>query len=294
VKAGAREVWTPDGRRLAVWVDGEGDDFVLFHSGTPEDGALDMHRSRIEAAAERGLTCIGYSRPGYPYSDRHPGRRIVDCADDVLAIVDALAVDSFFTVGWSGGGPYALACAARLGNRIRAAATVGSNAPRRAAGLDWYAGMGAENVAEFGAAEEGSAALEEYLEREAAKWRTAEPEDVFVHFGDLLPDDARQTMSVEELEIALASMRNAVRTGIWGWFDDDTATVADWGFDPACIEVPVAVWHGGEEDKFIPCAHGEWLVEAIPDAVPCFRPAADHMTMASSFEEIFDSLRARG
>jgi pimeloyl-ACP methyl ester carboxylesterase len=294
VKVGAREVLVPDGRKLAVWVDGEGDDFVLFHSGTPEGGAMDMYRARTEAAAERGLTCIGYSRPGYPYSDRHPGRRIVDCADDVLAIVDALAIDSFFTIGWSGGGQHALACAARLGDRVRVAATVGSNAPRRADGLDWYAGMGAENVAEFGAAEEGLSALEEYLECEAAKWRTAEPEDVFIHFAGLLPDDARQTMSVEELRIVIASMRKAVGTGIWGWFDDDMATVADWGFDPAKIEIPVMVWHGGKEDKFIPSAHGEWLVEAIPNATPCFRPAADHLRMATSYGEIFDSIVAEG
>jgi hypothetical protein len=56
----------------------------------------------------------------------------------------------------------------------------------------------------------------------------------------------------------------------------------------------VEVWHGGEEDRFIPCTHGEWLAEAIPDATPCFRLAADHIAMANSYEEIFDSLVARG
>jgi pimeloyl-ACP methyl ester carboxylesterase len=253
-----------------------------------------MYRSRTEAAAERGLVCIGYSRPGYPYSDRRPGRRIVDCSEDVLAIVDALGIDSFFTVGWSGGGPHALACGARLADRVRAVATVGSNAPRHADGLDWYEGMGAENVAEFGAAERGPDALQPYLEREAGKWQTAKPADVFTHFAGLLSETARETMTVEQLEIAVESMRNALKTGIWGWFDDDTATVGDWGFDPAEIEVPVAIWHGGEQDNFIPSAHGEWLANAIPSAIPCFRPAADHLTMATAFDEIFGSLLAGG
>src|SRR5215207_10198825 len=58
----------------------------------------------------------------------------------------------FMVVGWSGGGPRALACAAVLSERCRAAATLAGLAPFDAAGLDWMAGMGPGNVADFTAA----------------------------------------------------------------------------------------------------------------------------------------------
>jgi len=152
--------------------------------------------------------------------------------------------------------------------------------------------MGDENLAEFGAAEAGPDALEEHLRREAAEWLVAKPEDVLVHFGGLLPDTAREDMTLEELEIAAKSMRNALATGIWGWFDDDIASIMDWGFDPASIEVPVAIWHAGEKDRFIPSAHGKWLAKTIPHATPYFRSREDHISLGKQFDKVFDSLLA--
>lgn len=272
-----------------VWVGGEGDEFVFIHAGTPESGRL--HDFDVEVARECGFTCIGYSRPGYPRSDRHPGRRIVDCAGDVLAIVDALGIDSFFTVGRSGGGPHALACAALLQDRVRAAATVGSNAPRQASGLDWHAGMAVENLEEFGAAETGYERLREHLERKATSWLSAAPDDVPALFGDLLPDGVAREMTQEGREFSLESMRNALTTGIWGWFDDDVATIEDWGFDLASVEVPVAIWHAEEDDKFIPPAHGKWLAENVSGASLHLWPAEEHLSMSkNAFGEMLDRL----
>ncbi len=292
MESGTREVRTPDGRRLSVWVGGEGDEFVLIHAGTPETGRL--HDFDVEVAGECGFTCIGYSRPGYPDSDRSPGRRIVDCAADALAIADALGIDSFFTVGRSGGGGHALACAARLGGRVRAAVTVGSSAPRQADGLDWYAGMSAANQEEFGMAEGGGEACRAYLEREAAGWLAAGPDDVPALFGDRLSDRVKRAMTPGDKLFSLEAMRRALAAGIWGWFDDDVAWISDWGFELAEIEVPVAIWHAGN-DKFIPPSHGEWLAENIPGASFHLQPAEEHMSLSkNAYGEVLDRLRAAG
>ena len=111
----------PGGRRLLVEVAGppEGD-VVLAHTGTPQSGTV--YGPKVVAGAERGLRHIAYSRPGYAGSERQPGRCIADCAADVAAIADQLGIGRFYTVGQSGGGPHALACAALLGDRVRAAA----------------------------------------------------------------------------------------------------------------------------------------------------------------------------
>lgn len=126
---------------------------LFVHTGTPKDGPL--FADFVEAGAERGLRHLSYSRPGYGDSDRLPGRRVADCAADVAAIADAFGIESFFVLGWSGGGPHALATAALLPERVRAVATIASVAPCRAEGLDWLEGMGEQNLAEFGAAEVG-------------------------------------------------------------------------------------------------------------------------------------------
>jgi pimeloyl-ACP methyl ester carboxylesterase len=234
---------------------------------------------------------VAYSRPGYPGSDRDPGRRVADCAGDVSAIADVLGIDSFFTIGLSCGGPYALASAALLPGRIRAAATVGSNAPRQANGIEWHAGMGAENLEEFGAAESGSDVLREYLTKEATKWRSATIDDVPTLFGDRLSDDdARLRLTQEQKEGSVESIQKAVATGIWGWFDDDMASIGAWGFDLSSIKAPVSIWHGGEDDKFIPSAHGEWLAENVPGATLHLRPEEDHLSISDKFGEVLDHL----
>lgn len=287
---GAREIRAPDGRRLSVWVGGEGDEFVFIHAGTPESGRL--HDFDVEVAGECGFTCIGYSRPGYPNSDRSPGRRVVDCAADVAAIADALEIDSFVTVGRSGGGGHALACAARLAGRVRAAVTVGSSAPRQAGGLDWYAGMATANQEEFGSAEAGSEACREYLDREVVQWLAADPEDVPALFGDRLSEHAKQEMTREDKQFSVETMRKALGAGIWGWFDDDIAWISDWGFDLAEIEVPVEIWHAGN-DKFIPPSHAEWLAESIPGASLHLQPGEEHMSLSkNAYGEMLDRLRS--
>jgi pimeloyl-ACP methyl ester carboxylesterase len=105
-----------DGRSLEVSVSGpEGATPLVVHHGTPSDRT--QYRPFAEAAAVRGLRLICYSRPGYGGSSRQPGRAIADCAADTLAILEQLGAARFYTAGWSGGGPHALACAALLPDR---------------------------------------------------------------------------------------------------------------------------------------------------------------------------------
>ena len=85
---------------------------VVFHGGTPT--AAVPFPPAVDAIARHAIRVITYSRPGYATSDPQPGRCIADAAADVEAILDAIQADRFVTIGWSGGGPHALACAALL------------------------------------------------------------------------------------------------------------------------------------------------------------------------------------
>jgi pimeloyl-ACP methyl ester carboxylesterase len=98
---------------------------------------------------------ISFDRPGYGESERKAGRQVADVSADVLAIAAAYELDRFAVVGRSGGGPYALACAALLPDRVTRAAVLVGLAPQGADGLDWFDGMAQFNVTEFTAAANG-------------------------------------------------------------------------------------------------------------------------------------------
>ena len=156
---------TPDGRQLEYRITGSPEGpAVLFHTGTP--GATADFSGVTGAASRLGLRLIGYSRPGYGRSTERPGRSVADVVEDTTALLDELGVREFRTLGWSGGGPHALACAALLPDRCKAAALLASVAPYNARGLDWLAGMDQSNVEEFTATVAGAEALVAHLQPE--------------------------------------------------------------------------------------------------------------------------------
>ena len=139
-------------RAVEVVVTGATDGVPLvFHHGTPA-AATELAQLHGPGARVRPAHHLPVAA-GLRGSTPRPGRSVADVVDDVVAVLDALGVDHFLTLGWSGGGPHALACAALLPDRCPAAATLAGVAPREAAGLDWSSGMADENLAEFGAAE---------------------------------------------------------------------------------------------------------------------------------------------
>jgi len=279
-----------DGRSVDLYVDGPPDGVPLVsHHGTP--GAGVPYGPFVRAAADRGMRWVSYSRPGYAGSIRDEGRSVADCVRDVVAIVDHLGAGRFYTTGGSGGGPHTLACAALLPDRVAACGAIACVAPFRADGLEWTAGMGPENIEEFGAAQAGPDTLERYLEGEAPGLREATSADELVEtMAGLLPPVDRDALSGEYAEATIESMHRSVRNGIWGWFDDDMAFLTDWGFSLDAIEAPVALWQG-RQDKMVPFGHGEWLVAHTPGARPHLLDDQGHLSIAvSSFDRVLDDL----
>ncbi len=279
--------------RLDVEIGGPSDgQALLFHVGTPSAGLL--YPPLVELGAERGLRHITYSRPGYGRSERRPGRHVADCIGDVEAVCSELGVDRFLTVGWSGGGPHALACAALLPQRTLAAATLAGVAPRDAAGLDWLAGMGEENLAEFGAAEAGGDALEEFLRAERPGILAAGGAEIGASLGALMSPVDQKAASGEFAEYFAALFHAGLEADIWGWFDDDLAFVRDWGFALDRIERPVAVWQGSE-DRFVPYSHGRWLAANVAGAQPRLLDGEGHLSLLlGAYGRLLDDLVALG
>jgi pimeloyl-ACP methyl ester carboxylesterase len=268
----------PDGRGLDVVVSGPDDGTpLIFHHGTP--GSVIRFRAIERAAHERGLRMVTYSRAGYGASTRLPGRDVAAVVPDVAAMLDHLGASRCLVAGWSGGGPHALATGAGLPDRVAGVLVIAGVAPYDAEGLDFLAGMGEQNVEEFGQALRGEAAHRPTLEAEAEGLRSTTVAGLIEQLATLLPDVDRAVLNAEFGEHMLASFAEALRLGVDGWLDDDLAFTRPWGFALDKIAVPTFVWQGSE-DLMVPFAHGEWLAGAIPGVTAHLERGQGHLSIA--------------
>ena len=279
-----------DGRNLDVAVAGAADATpFVFHHTTP--GSAIVFEPFIQEVLARGLRYVAWSRPGYGDSTRQPGRTVADCVGDALAVVEQLGHERFLTAGWSGGAPHALACAALTPDRVLAVASIAGPAPSGAEGLDWLGGMGEENVEEFGAAMAGPDELRSYLEQVGPEFGSVTGDEIVAALGDLVSEVDKDVLTGELGAFLAGNIRDGLRNGFWGWFDDDLAFVRDWGFDLSALAVPATVWQGAQ-DRMVPFSHGEWLAEHAPVRARLL-PEHGHLSLAvASFPTVLDDLLA--
>lgn len=124
----AQSVDVERGRSLsyAEYGDPDGRPMLYFH-GVPSD-----HREGrlfADAARRHGVRLLAFDRPGVGGSDPRPNRQLLDWPDDVRRAADALDLDEFGVLGYSGGGPYVAACAHELPERLAGAGIVSGVAP---------------------------------------------------------------------------------------------------------------------------------------------------------------------
>jgi pimeloyl-ACP methyl ester carboxylesterase len=256
-----RTVRTPDGRTLAVEDCGDpAGRPVLVHMGTPNSRHL--YGPNVRDAAERGLRLISCDRPGYGGSSPQPGRTVADCAGDVRMICAELGIDRLATWGISGGGPHVLACAALLPDLVTAAASLASLAPLDADGLDYFAGMGQDNVDDTRLFITDEAAARAKTDKDREEMLATSPDDAARGIESLLTPTDAAVLHGELAEYLVSSSQDGLAPGSQGWWDDN-CLVRPWGFDLSDIAVPVLLLHG-RQDMFVPFGHGEWLAAHIP------------------------------
>jgi pimeloyl-ACP methyl ester carboxylesterase len=278
-----------DGRDIEFLTAGPADGVPLVvHEGTPV--GLVINNRLGAAAADRGLRLVQVARPGYVQSTAQPGRRVADIANDVAEVLDDIGSDTFVSIGFSGGGPHSIACAALLPGRCLAAASVAGVGPHGVDGLDFLAGMAPENVEEFGLAIQGEEALTPFLEKNAAVLRGITGEQIVDALAGLISGADAAVLTGEFADSLAAGLRSAVSNGVAGWRDDDLAFAADWGFWPDAHSAPIAIWQG-DQDNMVPFAHGRWLAARIPGARVHLEPGAGHLTMTvTAIDRILDEL----
>ena len=280
---------TRDGRQIEFATIGDpSNPTVVYHHGTP--GSVHLVESFREQAERLGLFIIGMSRAGYGGSDRNEGRRVADVVADVQSVLSHLGRGEYVAVGWSGGGPHALACAA-LDPACLHAVSLAGVAPM-VDDFDWTEGMGPENIEEFNLAREGGPAYDDAMRHATEVFSGATADTVVALFGGLLSDtDQRSMEPLSVRELLARGISHGLTSDRDGFRDDDQAFLGDWGFRVNEIQRPVSLFFG-DHDLMVPARHGHYLASVIPNVTVYHWPDEGHVSLVVDHgDSIFDQVR---
>lgn len=278
----------PDRRQLgyAEFGPASGRPLVWFH-GTPGARRQIAPEAR-RAALDRGVRIISVERPGVGSSTPHLYRAIRDFSVDVRILCDALDVDRFAVAGLSGGGPYALACAHQLPERVVTAALLGGVAP--AVGEDRIRGGPSELTRALGPLVARTHDLSGRLMKQLVRALEPYTEQAIDAFAAFMPPGDQRLFAQRELRDMFADdLISASRDHMKAFLFDTVLFGRDWGFRLSEIGQPVHMWYG-DADNIVPLRHGEHMANRLPNAVFRVRPEEGHLGGLGATQEIFDAV----
>jgi pimeloyl-ACP methyl ester carboxylesterase len=260
---------------------------VFWLHGTPGARRQIPMEARVYAE-QREIRLIGIDRPGIGSSTPYQYDTVFAFADDLRTIADTLGIDKFEVIGLSGGGPYTLACAAAMPDRVVAAGVLGGVAPT--SGPDAIGG----GVMVFGSAVAPLLRVAGYPIRLAAVSlvRLARPvaSPALDLYGRLSPEADRHMLARPEFKaMFLDDLLNGSRKQLAAPFADVVVFARDWGFRLDEVKVPVRWWHG-DCDHIVPFEHGQHVVSRLPDAELTHLPGESHLAGLGRAEEILDAM----
>jgi pimeloyl-ACP methyl ester carboxylesterase len=262
---------------------------VVWLHGTPGARRQIPESARI-AAVDRGVRLIGLDRPGVGDSSPHLYDRILDFADDLRHVVDQLGVEDFGLIGLSGGGPYVLATAYAMPERVGAALIMGGVAP--SVGPE---APGGSIVALARIFQPALAGLRTPLAFGlASAVRAARPfaDPAIRLYARLSPEGDRRVFARPEIKaMFLDDLLNGSRPGLRAPIYDAVLFGRPWGFDVADVHVPVDWWHG-DADHIIPLRHGQHMTQLLPQARLHVRRGESHLGSFAEAEWILSTLLA--
>lgn len=283
-----QSIQLPDGRTLgfAEYGEPQGRPLIFCH-GWPSSR---VQGHLVAAAAQgRGLRVIAPDRPGIGLSTSLQGRGFSDWPVDLAALADALHIDRFLVLGFSGGGPYALATAALLPDRVVATAVVCGapplDQPEHRGDMHWtYRTLAAVKQLR-------RVVLPPVLD--SSRWMVHRGHDkppLSWLMRSIPPVDRKALDQRGGWEAVSASYLEAIRHGAGPVLEDGELYLRPWDFDPATIRGPLAIWHG-TADRNLPCSLVKRLAARIPHASTRWVEGGGHYSLPTQhIDEILDEL----
>jgi len=278
----------PDGRRLGYAECGDPrGPLVLWFHGSP-GGRRQVPPAGRRAAEDLGLRVVCVDRPGVGLSTDHFYGELRDWADDVAIVADRLGAQKFMVVGLSGGGPYALAVAHELADRVVAVGLMGSLVPT--AGEE----AAAEGLVSMCRRFNGVLTP---LRRPlgTAMWAFMRAVNPLSHlivqgFGRVMPEGDRRVLSDPALEAMFVDdLTVGSRHQFQAFVNDFLLIGRPWGFRLADISAPVRWWHG-DSDPFVPLDQAERTAKLFEDVELFVRPDESHLGDFAAADEVLSAL----
>ncbi len=284
----------PDGRVLgyAEYGDPQGKPIFSFHGGL--SSRLDVAFAEPICAA-RGIRLISVDRPGIGLSDYQPNRTLLDWPSDIQHLAMSLNLQQFAVFGWSGGGPYVLACALTIPDLLTRAGISGGMAPIVRPGAVQELGLLADRIL-FPLTQQLP-----LLARLILEVVSQLPPSLLKYI--LLLD----VSSVSDPPLWAAALRyrailsslspqqatdfffEAFRSGSRGTVKDYQILGGEWGFRLEDISMPILLWQG-EQDNLLPMAHARYLAKHLPLGQLIVVPDCGHFLPRSKMSEILTAL----
>jgi pimeloyl-ACP methyl ester carboxylesterase len=266
-----------DGRTLAFTDAGApGGLPILYFHGAP-GGRLDVAWME-DAFAAAGVRVLSADRPGYGGSSLSPRRSMSDWPRDIAVLADHLNIDRFAVMGLSSGGPYVAACAALLGDRVVAAASVAG-----VTDMGWSAAYhdfpddAEKTIMQIGDEDRALAWCEDRYGTDGARF--------FDDPLDLSPPDSALFTDEAFMTAIMPTFGEAFRQGVGGFAQDITVQGQAWPFDVASITCEMRVYHG-EQDTLVPVSHGRHTAEMIEGSTLVVFPEHGHISMITEIPHI--------
>jgi pimeloyl-ACP methyl ester carboxylesterase len=278
----------PDGGRIgyAEYGDPRGLPVLALH-GTP--GSRLMFALADADARDRGLRLIAPERPGYGLSDRRHWETLHGAAEDIRILADALGFDRFAVVGVSGGGPYGIAAAESMPERVLLLALVGPVGPIADYGSKMR--MSRMHRLIFGPLARSPFARSLFFFGLRRLLRTA-PEAAYRGLMARVPPSDRDILAGQDVKANLrAAVREGLRTGIEGAVQDVRLFSAPWRLSLAHIDVPAVLWQGSD-DSVVPPDAAYWLARTLPNCRLDVIQGAGHYWVFGQFGLVLDAVAA--
>lgn len=279
----SKTITLKDGRKLAYAEYGDSDGKPIFHFHGSGSSRLEYPPN---IASMKGIRYIGTDRPRHGLSDSAPNYKMLDCADDIVQLADSLGIDRFYVLGWSAGGPRALACAYKYPERVIAATLVAGFAPpdrpNALEGLPlpnrlliwlgqripWLVGL---QIRLMGRMLSGDT-------EKAAKLLLSSAPDV--------------DKSILERPEVTAMLIASIQEGYKDWrgpLQDGILQVNPWGFDIAEIQTRVDIWQG-DADVNVPISSAEYMQNTLPNTRMNICPGEGHFFIFDHWHEMIQTL----
>jgi len=267
-----QQIRLKDGRMLGYAEYGVPDGKPVFYFHGFPGSRLDWRFSDPnDVAAQLSIRMIALDRPGMGLSDFKPKRSILDWPDDVTEVADTLQLDTFAVIGVSGGGPYALACAYKIPERLSKTLIISgmgpSDAPQMKKGLSWTI-PGKPFIARKLLLMMFNLGLQKDSEKFVNRSKAQFPQP------DMMILDTSKAK-----QIYIDMLCEAFRSGTAGANYEARLYRSPWGFKLQNISSEVHLWHG-VLDTNVPVSVGRYMAERIPGCQVEYLEGEAHLSVA--------------